>query len=232
MRAFLIALAVLCLPFDALAQQDAADAERLFALGEEAFQDGRAADATTFFEASIAAMPSAVGAWNFAVALRATGKRAEAFTMAERLLAGEFPGLDEELRVGATSLQSELRPQLSRVHVRVDSSRIATLLVDGSDARELQPDEGAALWLEAGPHSLRVRAGQVLGPAAEVVATPPEGIDLLLQMPEAPATRSRRRRNRWIVVAVSLVAVGVAVGLGLGLSREVECDADLGCLEG
>lgn len=202
-------------PPSAPTDEDVASARELFVLGVRHAERSRWEDALDAFVRSYAASGSPVALYNVGSTLRELERFREARDAFDRLLAD--PALDEETRLGAERLRTEVAAQVARVTIERVPEGSARVVGD-RDERETT-ERPIELELDPGPHDLTVelpsyspwRWSGSLAPGAEIVldaslARAPSGDDPL----------------PWI-----LGAVGVAVAAALVAIVIADVDAQL-----
>lgn len=127
------------------------EARTLFDRGKQSMSAGRFAEASDLFQRSLALVPKPSAAFNLAVALRGMGRPKESAQVFGQLLAGKYGTLPVERRAEIQSLIREVEADVatleisasgaSRIDVRVDGVKLATITTRKSIAIRVNPGE-------------------------------------------------------------------------------------------
>lgn len=197
---------------DATASARFADARRAFEEGVEAVRVGRPADAVPAFERSFALRPSAVVAVNLGLVLRGVGRLAEARRWYTRFL--ELAGDADRARHEAT-----VRAHLAEIDRRLARLVLRSVVPPGAvvrfDEGPLTPDDGDALRVDPGAHTVLARAEGHREHRETLTLSEGERRELALRLDPLP--RSTPITRQWwfwtglgVVVAGAVTAVVIA----------------------
>jgi tetratricopeptide (TPR) repeat protein len=223
-RCLIVAAVVLALAPPAFAADSAKQrAAKLLDEGVAQFEDGRAADAYTSFQAAYQLYPSAKILLNMGQALKAMGRDAEAAQAYDRFL-GEMSALPEvgDRRVSlARAGIAEVLPRIGRLHLDIQPAD-ALINIDGVAAG--RASQLRTLYVEAGDHRLIASSAGFQDKATLVTAAAgsEQRVELTLEMippvqPTAIETPEAPPRRRWTWVAAGTSAAFLAGGIGFGL---------------
>jgi hypothetical protein len=223
------------------------DARAKLVQGGEALKRGEFEDALNRFQEAYRLVPSPKIQYNFGLAYRGLGRKAEAFEAFERFLA-EAPDASKETRQNATRERAQLAGQITTLEVKVDLAG-AEIFVDG---RSYGVQRTAPIYLDPGPHQLMVEkagegpayterinasAGQRITVMARLIhgpvtqPPPPRDPPLARPVETAPRTPDRlpppapRAAPRWQPVVGWAAAAGAAGALALGVAELVSANS-------
>jgi hypothetical protein len=153
-----VAVALLLVPAPSRADPRA-EARNKLVQGGEFLKHGQYEDALARFQEAYRLVPSPKIQYNFGLAYRGLGRKAEALEAFEKFLA-EAPDASKETRQNAGRERGQLVAQVTMLEVKVDLPG-AEVFVDG---RSYGTARTAPIYLDPGPHQLMVeKAGE--GPA-------------------------------------------------------------------
>ncbi len=186
-----------------------ADARRAFEEGVEAVRVGRPIDAVPAFERSFALRPSAVVAVNLGLVLRGVGRLAEARRWYTRFLelAGEADRARHEVTVRAHL--AEIDRRLARLVLRSVLPPGATVRLDEGP---LTPDDGDALRVDPGAHSLLARADGHREHRESLTLSEGERRELALRLDPLPRS-TPITRQWWFWTGVGVVVAGAVTAV-------------------
>ena len=218
LTAVLPARAQLAEPPSSPSDADVALARERFVRGIGLAQQAHWQEALDEFFGSYALSGSPVALFNAASALRELGRFREARDAFDRLLAD--PELDEETRVAAERLRTDVAAQVGRVTVEAVPPGEATLTLDG---RAGSPEATRPLEVEVDPgsHALAVAIAQYR--AWRWSGTVQPGARLQLSASLEPLAGSSFDPLPWILGGAAAVVIGVVVALLV-----VDANAQLG----
>jgi tetratricopeptide (TPR) repeat protein len=240
--------ALILLLYPARGRADArSDARAKLVQGGEFLKSGQFEEALARFQEAYRLVPSPKIQYNFGLAYRGLGRKADALDAFERFL-NEAPDASKETRQNAARERSQLTAQITLLEVKVDLAG-AEVFVDG---RSYGVGRTTPIYLDPGPHQLMVeKAGE--GPAytERINATAGQRITVMARLirgpstqpppPREPAPREPLPREsttekvqpprreppsppaepgpRWQPVAGWAAAGGAAVALGFGVAE-------------
>jgi len=239
------ALTMVSIP--ALARADArSDARAKLVQGGEFLKHGQFEEALARFQEAYRLVPSPKIQYNFGLAYRGLGRKAEALEAFERFL-NEAPDASKETRQNASRERAQLTSQITILEVKVDLTG-AEVFVDG---RSYGVGRTTPIYLDPGPHQLMVeKAGE--GPAytERINASAGQRITVMARLirgpspqpppPGEPSPREPLPREpvahpvepprgeprppsqagpRWQPVVAWTAAGGAAVSLGFGVAE-------------
>jgi tetratricopeptide (TPR) repeat protein len=228
-----------------------ADARAKLVQGSELLKHGQFEEALARFQEAYRLVPSPKIQYNFGLAYRGLGRKADALEAFERFL-GEAPDASKETRQNAARERAQLASQITVLEVKVDLPG-AEVFVDG---RSFGVGRATPIYLDPGPHQLMVeKAGE--GPAytERINGTPGQKITVMARLirtasPPPPTTREPAPREplprepvtqqvepphsepapapssgpRWQPVAAWATAGAAAAALGFGVVEIVSAN--------
>src|SRR5688572_2213139 len=225
------------------------DARNKLVQGGEFLKRGQYEEALARFQEAYRLVPSPKIHYNFGLAYRGLGRKADALEAFERFLA-EAPDAAKEARQNATRERGQLTAQITVLEVKVDLPG-AEVFVDG---RSYGTSRSAPIYLDPGPHQLVVeKAGE--GPAytERINATAGQRITVMARLsrgptaepspppreraphepiprpveptpPGDPAPPPAQSGPRWQPVVAWTAAGGAAIALGFGVYQLMEAN--------
>jgi hypothetical protein len=240
---------VLVVSIPARARADArSEARAKLVQGGEFLKHGQFEEALAKFQEAYRLVPSPKIQYNFGLAYRGLGRKADALEAFEKFLA-EAPDATKETRQNAALERTQLSGQITTLEVKVDLEG-AEVFVDGRSYGTSRP---TPIYLDPGPHQLMVeKAGE--GPAytERINASAGQRITVMARLirshgtqppppPSDPAPREPLPRDpitrpvepphgepggppgepgpRWQPVVAWTAAGGAAVALGFGVAE-------------
>jgi tetratricopeptide (TPR) repeat protein len=244
-----LALAVLLVPARGWADAKS-DARAKLVQGSEFLKHGQFEEALARFQEAYQLVPSPKIQYNFGLAYRGLGRKADALEAFERFLA-DAPDASKETRQNAAREKAQLIGQITALEVKVDLAG-AEVFVDG---RSYGTSRTTPIYLDPGPHQLMVeKAGE--GPAytERINATAGQRITVMARLirgsattppPRDPAPRDPLPHDpphpadpphdpppprsdpgpRWQPIAAWTAAGGAAVALGFGVAEMLSANS-------
>jgi hypothetical protein len=155
-----------------------AEARNRLVQGGEFLKRGQFEDALARFQEAYRLVPSPKIQYNFGLAYRGLGRKADALEAFERFLA-EAPDATKETRQNAARERAQLVGQITTLEVKVDLPG-AEIFVDG---RSYGTTRSTPIYLDPGPHQLMVeKSGE--GPAynERINASPGQRISVMARL--------------------------------------------------
>ena len=239
-----LALTVALLLAPARAWADAkAEARAKLVQGGEFLKHGQFEEALARFQEAFRLVPSPKIQYNFGLAYRGLGRKADALEAFERFLA-EAPDASKETRQTAAREKAQLTGQIAMLEVKCDLPG-AEVFVDG---RSFGTSRSTPIYLDPGPHQLMVEkagegsafterinasAGQRITVMARLIraptaTTPPrepapreplprEPVHPVEPLPQDKPPRPAEPGPRWQPIAAWTAAGGAVVAAGFGV---------------